>query len=83
MEALWVEVEHPKFGLERYKIKVITKYNVPTNTLSPVPKKRAKPEQISCLWVGRGVSEKEIMDYVVDHFKRTGLWERILRMQVV
>jgi len=83
MQALLVEVNHPEYGLERYKIKIIRRFNVPTTTLKPVIKKRLSEEQLSRLIVGRGVSEKEIIDYVIEHFKKRGIWERILMMKIV
>jgi hypothetical protein len=83
MFGLLVEVNHPTYGLERYKIRIVRRFNVPTDTLEPMPKRRVVSEQLSCLVVGRGVSEKEIMEYITEHFKRTGMWERVLLMKMV
>jgi len=83
MPGLLVEVNHPTYGLERYKIRVVRRFNVPNDTLQPVLQRRVASEQLSCLVVGRGVSEREIMEYITEHFKRTGMWERVLLLKMV
>jgi len=83
MQGLLVEVNHPKYGLERYKIRIVRRFNVPIDTVIPAPQRRITSEQINCLVVGRGVSEKEIMDFMVEHFKRTGMFEKIMWMKMV
>jgi hypothetical protein len=83
MPGLLVEVNHPTYGLERYKIRVVRRFNVPNDTLQPVLQRRVASEQLSCVVVGRGVSEREIMEYITEHFKKTGMWERVLFMKMV
>ena len=83
MESVCVELRCPEHGLERYKIKVIKKYNVTPTLIKPRFRTRPKHE-LSGIIIGRNVKHNEIRDYLVDYFNETGLMERILsiRMQV-
>ncbi len=83
MQGVWVECNHPRYGLERYKIKVVRKFNVPTDTIAPVPSRRRDPEYINSIVVGRGVSKEEVMNYMVEYFKRTGMIDRVLWMKML
>ncbi|MEM4733127.1 MAG: hypothetical protein QXD70_01195 [Candidatus Bathyarchaeia archaeon] len=83
MQGVWVEFNHPRYGLERYKIKVVRKFNVPTDTIAPIPNRRRDQEYINSIVVGRGVSEEEIMNYMVEYFKRTGMLDKVLWMKLM
>lgn len=82
MASLWVELKCPEHGLERFKIKIVKRFNIKSDTI--MPKFRSKPtaDDLSCLLVGRNVSNKEIQDYLADYFRQKGLWEAILRIQL-
>lgn len=71
----------PQHGLERFKIKVIKRFNMPPETLQPKSRSRPKPGGLSYVYVGRNVSEREIRKYLIDYFRKRGLRENILTMQ--
>jgi hypothetical protein len=76
-----VELSCPEHGLERFKIKIVKKYNV--NKESIAPKFRTKPRhELSGLIVGRDVSSLEIRDYVVQYFREAGMMDRVLSMRL-
>jgi len=78
---LWVEFRCPEHGLERFKIKVIKKYNV--NPALIMPKFRTRPKyELSGIVVGRNVQETEITDYLAHYFREAGLMERVLSMRL-
>ena len=81
MTSLWVEFKCPEHGLERFKIKVIKKYNVSPQIIAPKYRTRPKYE-LSSLVVGRNVRETQIRDYMVQYFKEAGLMDRILSMRL-
>jgi len=83
MTNLWVEYRCPKHGYERFKIKVIKKYNVSPNVIMPIFRTRPNHE-LSGIVIGRGVEHNETRDYLIKYFRETGLIERVLsiKMQV-
>lgn len=62
MQDLRIELRCPVHGFERFTIKVIRKFNMPSNEIKPRFRSKPKPE-ISCLLVGRNVSERDIQNY--------------------
>lgn len=75
-----VEMKCPKHGLERFKIKVIQKYNIPAETIKP--KFRNKPKRsISSLYVGRSVDDKQVKKFLINYFRRKHMLENIVKMQ--
>lgn len=81
MTSLWVEFKCPEHGLERFKIKVIKKYNVNPELI--LPKFRTRPKyELSSLVVGRNVREDEIKDYLIHYFRQAGLMDKILSMRL-
>lgn len=83
MSTLWVEMICPKHGLERFKIKIVRKFNIKADAI--MPKFRSRPEAggLGSLLVGRDVNNKEIQNYLIRYFRRKGLMEAILRMKLV
>lgn len=81
MVSLIVELSCPQHGFERFRIKVVKRFNMHANEIKPRFRSRPKAGGLRCVYVGRDVTEKEIRNYLIDHFRRRGLWERILTMQ--
>lgn len=81
MTNLWVEFRCPEHGLERFKIKIIKKYNVNPEVI--MPKFRTRPKyELSGIVVGRNVREDEITDYLSRYFREVGIMERVLSMRL-
>jgi len=77
---IWVELHCPEHGLERFKIKVVKKYNVNKELITP--KYRTKPRHELCsVVVGRDVSSGEIRDYLVHYFREAGLIDKVVNMR--
>jgi hypothetical protein len=76
-----VEMKCPEHGLERFKIKVIKKYNVSPEVIAPKFRTRPKYE-LSGIVVGRNVGNTEIRDYLVQYFRDAGLMEKIVSMRL-
>lgn len=83
MVRMLVELNCPEHGLERFKIKVVKRLNMPANTIMPKYGRRPKPDALSCLWVGRSVSSEEIKEYLIDYLDKKGLWENIIRIKMI
>jgi len=78
---VWIEMQHPQHGLERFRIKVIKKYNLAANTIQPKILSRSS-SGINCLYVGRNVSEEEVKNYLVNYFREKNLLEAITKMKM-
>jgi len=80
MTNLWVEMSCPEHGLERYKIKIIKKYNVTPELI--MPKYRTRPKyELSSLVVGRNVEEREARDYLVRYYQDAGIIDKVLSIR--
>ena len=78
--AVWVEMNCPDHGLERFKIKVIKKYNVKKELIEPKFRMKLKHE-LAGVVVGKSVSNLEVRDYLVQYFKEAGMTNRIVSMK--
>lgn len=76
-----LEIACPKHGFERFSIKVLKRYNMPSKEISPCFNK-LKPDELSKLYVGRNVTNKEIKRFFDNYFSRTGKSEMILNMTI-
>lgn len=83
MVGLIVELNCSEHGMERFRIKIVKRFNIPADMMMPKFRSKPKPGGISCLWVGRNVSNREIEDYLIDYLHKRGLWESILRIKMV
>lgn len=79
--GILVEMKCPEHGLERFRIKIVTRFNIDADKIQPKFRSRPKPGELSCIYVGRNVSATEITNYLIDHFRRKGLWETILSIK--
>ena len=80
MASLWVEFKCPEHGLERFRIKIVKRFNMDSKTMVPIFKKRLKPGEIKFLAVGRNVKDIEIERYFHDYFIERGM--QVLRMRL-
>ncbi|MGB8779641.1 MAG: hypothetical protein WCD81_03210 [Candidatus Bathyarchaeia archaeon] len=78
--AVWVEMNCPDHGLERFKIKVIKKYNVKKELIEPKFRMKLKHE-LAGVVVGKNVSHLEVRDYLVEYFRAAGMTDRIVSMR--
>lgn len=81
LASLLVECRCPEHGLERYRIKIVKRFNMDPDTMLPKYRTRPKPGEIKFLAVGRNVSNHEIERYFIDYFRERG--QMPLRMRLV
>ena len=76
-----MEMSCPEHGLERFKIKVIKKYNVNKELIEP--KFRTKPRhELAGVIVGKDVQQNEVRQYLVDYFREAGMMDKVLSMKM-
>ena len=76
-----VELKCPEHGLERFKVKIIKKFNVNSKLIRPKYRTRPKYE-LSGLVIGRNVDYNEARDYLVQYYRETGLIHKILGIRL-
>ena len=82
MQALLIEMVCPQHGLERFRIKVTRKFNMPKKAITPKFRSRPKRE-LSCLLVGREVTSFEVERFIAEYFQRNGTWDRIILIKTI
>lgn len=83
MASLLVEFNCPEHGLERFRIKIVKRFNMDPDTILPRFRTRPKAGEIKFLAIGRNVTNTDIERYFASYFREKGLWDQILRMRLV
>jgi len=81
--SLLVEFRCPEHGLERFRIKIIKRFNMNPDTMLPSFRTRPKAGDIKFLAVGRNVTDTDIERYFAQYFRERGLWNQIVHMKIV
>jgi len=83
MTSFAVEMFCHKHGFERFRVKIVKRFNMPSNIIMPELSQRPSIGEIKCIYVGRNVSNKEVEGYLVNYFREKGLLEKIVKMRMV
>lgn len=70
----------PEHGLERFRVKIVKKYNIAADEVKVKIRSRPKPG-ISCLYIGRHVSNDEAKKYLIVQLQKEGLLKNVLYMR--
>jgi len=81
--SLLVEYNCPEHGLERFRIKIVKRFNMDPDTILPRFRTRPKAGEIKFLAIGRNVTNTDIERYFTSYFRERGLWEQVLRMKLL
>ena len=79
--AFVVEVYCPRHGLERFRVKIIKRFNVKANEIRLCFRKKPKLG-LSAIIVGRNVKYSEIQDYLIHYFEDVGLMDKIVNIKI-
>jgi len=80
--SILVEIWCPEHGLERFRVKIIRKFNMTSNQIIPKLRKKRKVNEIRYLYIGRNVSYSEAERYLVNYFHENRIGE-ILRIRML
>jgi len=78
-----VEFVCPEHGLERFRIKIVKRFNMNPDTILPRFRTRPKAGEIKFLAVGRNVTNADIERYFTNYFRERGFLDHILRMKLI
>jgi len=81
--SVLIEARCPKHGLERFKVKIIRRFNIAHDQITPKITKKPIRGEISLLYVGRDVSNDEAKSYLIDYFREKGMMERIIQIRMM
>ena len=80
MACIWIELKCQFHGIERYRVKVIRRYNMKSNIILPVL--RSKPKKgLKSLLIGRNVSIEEAEKFLWRYFRQMETNATILKMK--
>lgn len=80
--SLWVEMKCPIHGLERFKIKIVRRFNMKPDMIVPKFRCRPTPGDLGWLLVGRNVSNREVEKFLAEYFVKKGMANAILGIQL-
>lgn len=83
MTSFAVEIICNKHGLERFRVKIIKRFNMPSTMIVPELSQRPTIGEIKCIYVGRDISNKEVEKFLVNYFLEKGMLERIVKMHMI
>jgi hypothetical protein len=79
--SLMVELACPEHGMERYKIKIIKKYNIKPEEI--VPKYRTRPRtELSGIIIGKNISYETARDYVLRYLNESARETMIMSIRL-
>ncbi len=82
MASLIVEASCSEHGIERYKIKIIKKYNISQQEIMPRFRTRPKYE-LSGIVIGKNVSYEAAKDYVVHYLNESSRLNMIMSVRLL
>jgi len=83
MTSYAVEILCNKHGFERFRIKIVKRFNMPSNMIVPELSQRPTIGEIKCIYVGRDISNKEVEKFLLNYFREKGMLERIVKMHMI
>jgi hypothetical protein len=79
--SLMVEATCPEHGMERYKIKIIKKYNI--NPEKIMPKYRSRPRhELSGVVIGKNISFETARDYVLRYLNESAQQNTVMSIRL-
>jgi hypothetical protein len=77
-----VEMLCNKHGLERFRVKIVKRFNMPPDVIIPELSRRPTIGEIKCIYVGRDISNREVENFLRDYFREKGMLEKIVKMHL-
>ena len=82
MASLVVEVSCPDRGIERYKVKIIKKYNIKHEEI--MPKFRTRPRhELSGIVIGRNISYETAKEYLEHYLDQSAALNSVMSIRLL
>lgn len=82
MSSLLVEMNSPRHGFERFRIKIVRRFNMKSDEIKPKPMIKPRDIGLSCVYIGREVTQAEVTNYLIEFFRTKGVWDHILSIRI-
>jgi hypothetical protein len=77
-----IEVNRPDSGIERYKVKIIKKYNIKHGEI--MPKFRTRPRhELSGIVIGRSISYETAKEYVERYLDQSAALNSVMSIRLL
>jgi len=85
MQNIILDINCPNHNrFERSKIKIIKRFNYPSDEITPRFRSRPTLDKIpSHLIIGRYVEEERVKSYLTNYLREIGYWRYIIRMNML
>jgi hypothetical protein len=81
MAGLLIEANCVEHGIERYKIKIIKKYNIDSEKI--IPKYRTRPShELSGLVIGKSVSYEAAREYLLRYLDESARLSTVMSIRI-
>lgn len=81
MVSLMIEANCPEGGIERYRVKIIQKFNIKQEEI--VPKFRTRPRhELSGIVIGKNISYETARDYVLRYLNESAQLNTIMSIRL-
>jgi hypothetical protein len=81
--SILIEVNCPRHGLERFKVKVIKRFNISSDKIMPKLRRKPIEGELNRLYVGRSVSYNEVENYLLGYFREKGMLNEIVKIKML
>ncbi len=79
--SLMVEATCPDYGIERYKIKIIKKYNISPEKI--MPRYRTRPRhELSGVVIGKNITVETAREYVVRYLNESAQQSMVMSIRI-
>jgi hypothetical protein len=83
LTSILIEMRCPTHGFERFRVKLIKRFNIASDEIIPKPRRKPTLDEIGLLYVGRNVSYDEAKNYLLSYFRERGMLEEIVRIRML
>lgn len=81
MASLIIETKCPELGIERYKIRIIKKYNISQQEI--MPRFRTRPHhELSGVVIGKNITFETARDYVMRYLNESARHSTVLTIRL-
>jgi hypothetical protein len=81
LPSLVVETNCPQHGIERYKIKIIKKYNIKQEEI--MPKFRTRPRyELSGIVIGKNISYETAREYLLEYLNKSARLSEVMSIRL-
>jgi len=83
MASILVELKCPQHGFERFRVKIVRKFNMASNKIMPRTISKPTEGELNLIYIGRNVNYEDVKKYLINYLDQKGMLEKIVRIQMI